>query len=350
MIQSRFHWFSRVFTVVFRHEKRIVPMQEPCNDRLMHGRFIPLALLATAACMSAPGQTTNSGFSDPEQLRRFLDGWLSQTPQFAASRPVFNLNGSWASEDVLIWIEQKGTNIAISDITRSSPYKDKTLFRGDYEGETTVPLKWNPEVTPKPAKDFTMSIDGPDRITMSNGFVYDRFSAPKLNDIPCDAANPLRVTAKGASARADVAADAKDMPTAFCWLSVSASLGDIKAEYQTALWLYGGLGTEKNYESAFYWMNKSAQQHYLEAEQTLASMYIKGVGTPADPARGAYWLGIWKRHLAEQQEGPSLLQGMDSVQGALDTVFGGESYPGQKCGWSYTAYLHFKPQNPCAGR
>jgi TPR repeat protein len=130
---------------------------------------------------------------------------------------------------------------------------------------------------------------------------------------------------------------------------MAASLGDKMAQYYTGLYLYGGIGTDKDYQRAFYWISKSAQQGYLDAQETLSALYRKGIGTSADPERADYWHDVWQRQLREQQA-ESQRPGIDSIQDALDTVFGGDSYPGQKCGWSYQAYIHFRPKDPCAGR
>ena len=180
-----------------------------------------------------------------------------------------------------------------------------------------------------------------------------------FRDIPCNPTNPYHVRTRGALARAEVAVSANQIPLMVCWEAVAASLGDAQAQYYTALALRNGIGTSKNIPMALEWLKKSVPQGNVDALKLVADMHQHGEIqlTPQEVKTLNESLEFYQRAERNQQAAEQFSRGMDrlidqnrAISNALDGVLGGESYPGQKCGWSYAAYLRLKPKNPCGDR
>ena len=130
---------------------------------------------------------------------------------------------------------------------------------------------------------------------------FSRVSEPKLNDIPCNNGNPFHVTADGALTRADVAADAGQLKTAFCWAGVAAVGGDAEGQYIMGAYLRKGIATRQNSQDALAWMIASAKQGHLDAMRTLVQMYQNGDGTQPNQTQARYWYDAAQQQQREDQ-------------------------------------------------
>lgn len=83
---------------------------------------------------------------------------------------------------------------------------------------------------------------------------------------------------------------------AFKWFSAAAAAGHALAQYNAAIMLYRGLGTERNYKGAFQWFEQSAKLGDPQSQFALASMYFDGNGVETDRAAGIYWYHEAAKH------------------------------------------------------
>ena len=70
-----------------------------------------------------------------------------------------------------------------------------------------------------------------------------------------------------------------DYKTAIYFLSYYANLGNAKAQYNYAIMLKRGLGTQRDKNEAFKWFFISADQGNMLANYALGNMYYNGEGT-----------------------------------------------------------------------
>jgi hypothetical protein len=197
-----------------------------------------------------------------------------------------------------------------------------------------------------PPRHVRITINDPDTLVVG-GLKVERHTAPSVNDIPCDPANPWHVQVNGALARANVAVDANEIPLLVCWESVAASLGDGQAQYYTALALRNGIGTQKNTALAFDWLKKSVRQGNVDALKLVAEMHQRGEVqlTPEEDKQLNESLQFYLRAERNQQQAERMGQIIDLTRpfsDAVKSVFGDGLYPGQNCGLSYRGYLNWK--------
>lgn len=314
----------------------------------MAHRICVFAFLAAAACLPARAQTPQPSADD---TIRALDRLMRDADAFQPVRPApaINLQGEWDVDQgtrrlpMRVRLTVSGGMLSATDISPTSPNRGRVIFSGMHGGEpsflvTILPLS-------NPPRTFSMAIKDPDTLT-SPSFIFRRISPPPLDDFPCDAANSFHVQRAGIWARANAAADAHDDSKAYCWISVAAAAGDIEAEYYKALYLAQGIGTEKNTHAAFLWLSRSAGEDFLDAEKELATFYERGIGTRASPEDAKFWHDIWQRQLTEkqQEQAERLRQGVDSVQGALDGIFG--TRVGGACGMSPEEVREWEKYHP----
>ena len=180
MIQRQFHAFSRPFIAVFRHHSRLVQARTSCNDRLMQDRLIVLALLAMAACLSAPAQVPQA------IIDQVLPNDIEVPRLDDSSQAVFDFNGTWESVNrnvtTTVRMYQSGTTLTVKDFTPGSSYRARDVFIGTYDGQISYAGTAYPD-TPSSFR-ISMTIRNPDNLHTSNGLDFYRTSPPKLNDIP----------------------------------------------------------------------------------------------------------------------------------------------------------------------
>jgi TPR repeat protein len=338
MTFRRFHAFSLRFTGVFRPNNRLAEAAKSCHDLLMQDRLIVLALLATAACTSASAQIAQP----------LADGSGS-----AQILPLLDLNGEWWGDErgsifnryvPKARIEHQGKDFSVIAATENVPYYGQKFLGGSYSGETSFLLLRYP--LSNPPRHVRITINDPDTVVIG-GVKCERHTAPTINDIPCNSANPLHVQVSGAVARAGVAVDAKDIPLMVCWESVAASLGDAQAQYYMGLALRRGIGTEQNYGMAFEWLKKSVRQGNVDALKLVAEMHRHGEIqlTPEEEKQLNESLQFYLRAERNQQQAERMGQILDLTRpfsDAVKSVFGDGLYPGQNCGLSYRGYLNWK--------
>jgi len=264
-----------------------------------------LAFLAVATYAAAQSPTIGSSDPQSQTIRR------PRPEQSPIENPgaIIDLDGTWDAkvggvfnaQVLTVKFEHNGSTLSGFDMTAGIAQPGMKVFTAEYFGQKSFTGKIY--VGPRNGyADYTITLIDPDTFTNSKGQTFHRTSPPKLHDIPCDPANSFHVVNAGARARADVAADAGDWVSSFCWISLSASMGNPEGQYLTAGFLIQAKGTEKNFPLAFEWMVKSAEQGWLEAEDALSTMYELGRGTEKNPERAAYWRGKAEQAKAEQKQ------------------------------------------------
>ncbi|MBE6696028.1 MAG: sel1 repeat family protein [Ruminococcaceae bacterium] len=76
------------------------------------------------------------------------------------------------------------------------------------------------------------------------------------------------------------AEERNELELAFNLFLMSAELGNVKAEYRTALYYSQGMGTERNEETAVNWYSRAAEKGYADAVIALGNAYREGKGVP----------------------------------------------------------------------
>ncbi len=85
----------------------------------------------------------------------------------------------------------------------------------------------------------------------------------------------------------------KDEAEALKWLTLSATLGYVQAEYLIGIrYMIGKDGFEKDLNEAVRWFKKAAEKGYLNAQHSLGMMYYLGQGEPEDFVKAYKWLAL----------------------------------------------------------
>jgi uncharacterized protein len=85
----------------------------------------------------------------------------------------------------------------------------------------------------------------------------------------------------------------KDNAEALKWITLSATLGYVQAEYLIGIrYMIGKDGFEKDIEEAVRWFKKAAEKGYLNAQHSLGMMYYLGQGEPKDLVKAYKWLAL----------------------------------------------------------
>jgi len=146
----------------------------------------------------------------------------------------FDLAGDWRGNFAsprffdLIRISQKGSDVAAEKLRDDRTPTGRPLFHGSYDppaetghvqlaeydsGNYRTPARW---------LDRQIFAGDPDHFRIGAHPPFERVTPPRLNDVPCQAGNPLQVQAKFATFRGMLAHNAKDWPTALCWFRIAA--------------------------------------------------------------------------------------------------------------------------------
>ena len=255
----------------------------------MKNPILETTLLIFSAAFSAPAQTY---------------------PPQSFSPVIIDLDGQWEGDGISYIFKHDGERFWAIESLQESPSLGKMVFSGHYQGENrfTVTI---PPAFESIAKEFLIQVRDPDTVAV-NGHVLKRITPPQLNDLPCSADNPYKVTAAGALARGWVAARAQEQVSAFCWTSLSASMGNPEAEYQKGASLAAGYGTPRDLHAAFYWIELSAHHKNVDGMRDVADMLDHGWGTPRDPQTAARW-----REVAAEMQLDHML-GLDTPEGRAD--------------------------------
>ena len=129
----------------------------------------------------------------------------------------------------------------------------------------------------------------------------------------CDPANPRHADSGAALSSGVVAFQAEVWDTANCWLTVSASGGNIKAHVYLGIMNAFGMGAPPDAAAAgFEHMKKAAEAGDAYGMVYLANFYRYGIGTAADMDQGSAWMGKGVRS-------PGGIDAFLSVQGLLLT-------------------------------
>jgi hypothetical protein len=159
-----------------------------------------------------------------------------------------------------------------------------------------------------------------DHVAIDNHPPFQRISLPSYGDIPCSSANEKGVKAHWAYMRAVVAQQAKDLPSAVCWLYVASVQGDATAQFYLADFLLEGIATQKNGDQAIQWAFKSAQNGSDDGAFLLAFMYEKGNAVPIDPVKARHWknLGFELQNQKRKQAEADNQQEQQQEEGRLE--------------------------------
>ena len=71
-------------------------------------------------------------------------------------------------------------------------------------------------------------------------------------------------------------------PHALEFLKQAADSCYAPAQYEYAIMLLNGEGTEASPETAVHWLEKAAEQEHVDAKTELAKCYLGGIGVPTD--------------------------------------------------------------------
>jgi uncharacterized protein len=81
----------------------------------------------------------------------------------------------------------------------------------------------------------------------------------------------------------------KDLETAVAWYRRAAQQGERVAQYNLAVMLFKGDGTEPDPDEALEWYRKAAEQGLPEAQIALGDLYASGRVVPADRNEARHW-------------------------------------------------------------
>lgn len=226
-------------------------------------------------------------------------------PTAAIRSRKLDLSGDWSgyyNSPALphtIRVRQQGQDLAAEDLLPDRTPTGRQFFRGTYDppavagrvelaGYEGLGLP-SPGAPPSRWTAATLTIGDPDHFRLGDHPPFQRMTAPRLNDVPCDAGNPLHVQAKFATYRGERAHNAKDWKTALCWFRIGAEQGDTYAEYILASYLEQGIGCEKDLAQALSWFRRSADEGDSMGAAGLEKMYRNGIGVPQDAAQADSW-------------------------------------------------------------
>ncbi|MCK5575024.1 MAG: sel1 repeat family protein [Sphingomonadales bacterium] len=99
-------------------------------------------------------------------------------------------------------------------------------------------------------------------------------------------------TASADFAKAGAAITKGDYKTAYNEFLPLAEQGNVRAQYNIALMLDSGLGTELDYHEAAKWYRKAAEQGLPDAQHNLAVIYAGGKDIPQDLVQAYFWFDI----------------------------------------------------------
>lgn len=80
-----------------------------------------------------------------------------------------------------------------------------------------------------------------------------------------------------------------DLPNALIWLQKAANAGMSHAQFIYGQLYDSGQVIEPNPKLAHYWFTKAAEQGHVDAEVALATQYMDGRGTPRSYAEAFHW-------------------------------------------------------------
>lgn len=134
-----------------------------------------------------------------------------------------------------------------------------------------------------------MRIVDPDTLYIADGLILHRTSRIERPDMPCDPANPSRITPEEAFYRGKIYNQIEDLTTGACWNYISAVQGYAPGQARYANQLRIGQGVMKNPQQAFLWAQRAAMQADILGELTLADMFSTGDAAPLSRQRHMYW-------------------------------------------------------------
>jgi hypothetical protein len=143
MISSaRFHSLSRAFTALHRHNTSLADARKSCHDLLMQDRLIVLALLATAACVSAFAQL-------PQFVKDEFDGHnlrpiqneptVSQPSRIDFDHTLWEaqIDGVTLTFMFMIGLHH-GSDLDAISVTEGATNQWQVIFSGTYAGQTVI--------------------------------------------------------------------------------------------------------------------------------------------------------------------------------------------------------------------
>ncbi|WP_455203772.1 tetratricopeptide repeat protein [Kaarinaea lacus] len=92
------------------------------------------------------------------------------------------------------------------------------------------------------------------------------------------------------------AVHAKNYAEALAIFQTHAEAGDLEAQYNLAILLREGLGTEKDYTEAAKWFRKASDQGLADAQYNLGNLYELGLGVK----QSYEYAAVWYKKAAEQ--------------------------------------------------
>ncbi|MFQ5559170.1 MAG: ankyrin repeat domain-containing protein [Nitrospinota bacterium] len=90
-------------------------------------------------------------------------------------------------------------------------------------------------------------------------------------------------------AKVKTAVRLKNYGEAIALLSGAAGKGNVKAQYQLAVFYRSGKGIKKDYKKAFMWFKKAAENKDKKAQYNLGVLYEKGLGTKENKLEALKW-------------------------------------------------------------
>lgn len=103
------------------------------------------------------------------------------------------------------------------------------------------------------------------------------------------AADAYGQTANELNEKAKTLIQQRDFSNAVPLLKEAANLGSAESQYNLAVCLFEGLGTQSDAKKANEWLLKSAQQNYANAQFKLAYSYADGRGIEQDSRKAFSW-------------------------------------------------------------
>jgi hypothetical protein len=253
---------------------------------------------AQRAQQAAGAQTARTPIKPPVRMPQMSE------PTAAMATIKLDLSGDWQGYYdgpafvKFIRITVNGNNITSQALNDNLQPTGRPFFRGVYSSpashlQVEIPAigSLREAITGQPDRweAAELTIGDPDHFRIGKHPPFERMSAPKVGDVPCDPGNRFHTGGLWAFFRARLQLKAKDYDQAFCWYFVGAEQGDRSSLAGLGYMYHHGFGVQEDDAMAMRLYMTSAEKGNPEGAHGVSVLYELGHGVPKDPAKAELW-------------------------------------------------------------